>query len=429
MKLTKKWMVLSLSGLLMGGMLSGCSQNTDNGKTVIEIVSYKPEAINTFDKIVDKFNETHDDIELKIESPNEAVTILKTRFIREDYPDIIAIGGDINYTNFLDAGLFANIEDAECISEVKQAYLDIDKNLELVPKEGVYALPYAANAAGVLYNKKMFDEHGWKIPETWDEFITLCKTIQDAGITPLYFGYKDAWNTLAPWNALAVGLVDADLAAQVNRGETNFSKEYRETAEKLKELLPYGEPNPVAYSYNDAATAFANGQSAMWPIGSYAISQVRSVNPDMDIDSFVMPVGDSKEDNTLNSGIDLQFCVMEACPNKEAAIEVLNFLYTDEIIEMYMAEQGGVVTKEGKFALQAELEGMREYIEKGKAADYQDHYYPSEMSVDSMLQTYLLDNSDDALDKFLKRFDEDWVRYNRDNIRKVQEYESKGGKS
>ena len=33
---------------------------------------------------------------LPIDSPNEAMTILKTRFIREDYPDIIVIGGDMD---------------------------------------------------------------------------------------------------------------------------------------------------------------------------------------------------------------------------------------------------------------------------------------------------------------------------------------------
>lgn len=35
-------------------------------------------------------------------------------------------------------------------------------------------------------------------------------------------------------------------------------------------------------------------------------------------------------------------------------------------------------------------------------ADYQDHHYPSEMSVDAMIQTFLLDTSDNAQEKFLK---------------------------
>ncbi len=49
----------------------------------------------------------------------------------------------------------------------------------------------------------------------------------------------------------------------------------------------------------DACTAFANGESAMYTIGSYAIPQIQTVNPDMDIDSFVMPANDSEEDNVV----------------------------------------------------------------------------------------------------------------------------------
>ena len=48
---------------------------------------------------------------------------------------------------------------------------------------------------------------------------------------------------------------------------------------------------------------------------------------------------------------------------------------------------------------------------------------PSEMSVDAMIQTFLLDESDNAQEKFLKKFDSDWKRYNRDLIRKVQDYQ------
>ena len=40
-----------------------------------------------------------------------------------------------------------------------------------------------------------------------------------------------------------------------------------------------------------------------------------------------------------------------------------------------------------------------------------------------MIQTYLLDDSETATDTFLKRFDADWKRYNRDLIRKVQQYQ------
>lgn len=425
--MSKKGIVRNIS-LMLAAVLGtvnfgGCGEEASSDRAEVEMVCYKPEAVKAFEKIEARFNETHEDIHLTISSPNEAMTILKTRFIREDYPDIIGIGGDSNYSNFLDADLFLDISELEELEQVKKSYLQMDKELEFVPQEGAYALPYAANAAGVLYNKEMFQKYGWEIPETWEEFMTLCNEIQSCGIQPLYFGFKDTWTCLAPWNALAVGLADSDICSQVNREETTFKEAYRETAEKIKALLPYAEENPYAYSYNDACTAFARGESAMYPIGSYAIPQIKSVNPDMKIDSFVFPANDSEKENVLNSGIDLQFCVMKNTEQKEAVYEVLRFLYEDEVIQIYLEDQGGIACKEGDFSIPSELTGMREYIRNDRMADFQDHHYPSEMSVDAMIQTYLLDESDNSADKFLKRFDTEWKQYNRDLIRKVQEYE------
>ena len=402
----------------------GCGSSGEDGKVEIEIVQYKPEAANYIKTVEDEFNATHDNIRLKISSPNDAMTILKTRFIREDYPDIIGIGGDINYSYFVDAEILADISDYQGLQEINQGYLDIGKALELVPTEGTYAAPYVANAAGILYNKDMFEEHGWQIPENWEELVALCDTIKAEGILPFYFGFKDTWTCLAPWNAMAVDLAPSDTTKQVNRGETTFSEEYREVSEKYLKLLEYGPEDPFAYGYNDACTAFARGESAMYPIGSYAAPQILSVNPELNLDSFVMPANDDKDGNTLNSGVDLQFCVMAECENKEAAYEVLDFLYADENIQKYIDAQTAIPCKDGDFQLPSILDGMTRYITEGNMTDYQDHYYPSEMAVDAQIQTFLLQKDVDA---FLKKFDEDWPRYNRDIIRVVKEYEKQHG--
>ena len=281
-------------------------------------------------------------------------------------------------------------------------------------------MPYVANAAGILYNRDMFAEHGWQIPETWEELKQLCEQIKGEGILPFYFGFKDTWTCLAPWNAMAVELSPTDTTKQVNRGEATFSAQYKELAEKYLELLPYGPEDPFAYGYNDACTAFARGEAAMYPIGSYATPQILSVNPDLNIDSFVMPASDNKDDRTLNSGIDLGFCIMEGCENKEAAYEVLDFLLEYENMQKYIDAQNAVPCKNGDFKLASMLDGMLPFIEAGNMTDYQDHYYPSEMSVDALLQTFLLEGDVNAL---LTKFDENWQRYNRDIIRLVQEYE------
>lgn len=424
----KAALCLGMTGVIaVGTMLSGCGKEQTNGKVKIEVVQYKPEAVDVFEELEKKFNETHDNIELVIDSPNDAMTILKTRFIREDYPDIIGIGGDVNYSNFLDSDMLMDISDFDGLDDIKEAYLETDKELEYVPMDGVYAMPYMANAAGVLYNKDMFEEHGWTIPTTWDEFTALCEKIEAEGIQPLYFGFKDSWTCLAPWNAIAVDLAPSDVCSEVNKGNTTFTDNYREVAEKEKALLAYAQDNPAAYGYNDACTAFAKGESAMFVIGSYAVPQIKSVNPDMNIDSFVFPASNNAEENVLNSGNDLQFSIMKNCEHKEEAYEVLRFFMKDENVQSYIDDQSAVPCKKGDFELPSMLDGMKEYINEGKLVDYQDHHYPSEMSVDAMIQTYLLDDSENATDKFLKKFDTEWVRYNRDLIQKVQDYEKENG--
>lgn len=417
----ERGIVLATTFLLGVLSLTGCSGNkSDSGKTVIELVHYKPEAVSYFEEVEKQFNASHKDIELKISSPNDAMTVLKTRFIREDNPDIIGIGGEYNYSNFVDAEMLMDISDFDGLENIKQKYLDINENLKFVPMDGTFGVPYMANAAGILYNKDLFEEHGWQIPETWDELIALCEDIQETGILPFYMGYKDAWTCLSPWNSIASSLTDATVCKDVNKGESSFSEEYRLVAEQMKTLLQYGPKDFVAYSYNDACTAFARGESAMFIIGSYAVPQIQSVNPDMNIDSFVYPASNQAEENVLTSGVDLQFCVMKDCPNKDAAYEVLRFLLEDENVQAYMDNQNAIPCKEGTFHLAPMLDGMKDYINEEKVTDFQDHFYPSEMAADALIQTYLLDGD---TDKFLKKFDQEWIRYNRDLIKKVQNYE------
>lgn len=127
-------------------------------------------------------------------------------------------------------------------------------------------------------------------------------------------------------------------------------------------------------------------------IRSEAMQSPRSspVNPDLDIDSFVMPGSSNADENMLNSGVDLQFCVMETCENKEAAYEVLSFLLEDENVELYLESQNAVPCKTGDFELAPMLDGMKQFIGEERMADFQDHYYPSEMSVDAQIQTLLI---------------------------------------
>ena len=378
------------------------------------------------DYLVNKFNEENE-YGIKVDSQyqgeyDDEINKLKSAQLGNMGADLVQIY-DIGTRFMIDSGWVIPMQDM--IDSEGYDVSDLEPNITAyyTVDDKLYSMPFNSSTPILYYNKDMFEEHGWEVPTTWTEFTNLCDQIQSEGIQPLYFGFKDTWTTLAPWNAIAVSLCDSDLTYQVNSGETTFAENYREVAEKEKALLAYGQKDPVSQGYNDACTAFARGTSAMFTIGSYAISQIKSVNPDMNIGSFVFPANEDADKNVLNSGNDLMFCVMKDCKNKEAAYEVLSYMLEDENVKKYLNAQSAVPCKKGDFEITPELEEMRDYIENGIVADYQDHHYPSEMSVDAMIQTYLMDDSADATDTFMKRFDKEWIRYNRDVVAKVKAYE------
>ncbi|WP_102372224.1 ABC transporter substrate-binding protein [Enorma phocaeensis] len=425
---------------LLGGLgaasallFAGCASETADGRVQVEFVSYKQEAKALFDQIQADFNASHDDVVLKIDSPADAVTIMKTRFVRENYPDVIGIGGDADYASFVDSEILADVSDYEGMANVQEAYRNILESVTYVPMDGIYGVPYVANAAGMLYNVDMFEEKGWPIPQTWDELIELCETIKGEGeVAPFYLGYLDTWTILSPWNSITVNMVPQDLARQVNAGQAKFADWYGEPARRMRQMLQYsqtclpGEPGPFAASYNDACTSFANGKSAMYPCGSFAVPQILTGNPDVNVGMFAMPSADDPADRIVVSGVDLQWCVSAACQHKEAVYEVLDYLADRENLQTYISDQRAIPCVEGDFELDSLFDGIQEFLDEGRVLDYLDHSYQSAMAVDAQLQTMLLDERDDdtAIAAFLEKFDTDWLRYNRAVIRKVQEYES-----
>lgn len=418
---------LGLSAAAAAGLaLTGCEGERSDGRTEIEFVSYKREAVSIFEALMAEFNETNDHIYLNFTSPNDAVTIMKTRFVREDYPDVVAIGGDASYADFVDSNILADVTEYPGMANVQPAYQEIMKSVTYVPMDGIYGVPYIANAAGMLYNKDMFAEKGWEIPTTWTEFCDLCEQIKAEGeVLPLYLGFLDTWTILSPWNSMLVELVPSDHIRKVNAGEAKFADYYREPAEKLLKLLEYGEDGPMAYSYEDACTAFARGQSAMFPCGSFAVPQILGANPEMNIGLFAMPASDDPDDRIVVSGVDLCWNMTTANENhREQIYEVIDFLNKPENLQTYIDDQKAIPCTEGDFTLDPLFDDIQEFLDEGKVIDYPDHSYPSGMACDAQLQAFLMDGDVDA---FLANWDNLWQRYNKTVIRKYSEYMANQG--
>lgn len=53
----------------------------------------------------------------------------------------------------------------------------------LLPDGGVYYLPGPSNVHGIIYDKTVMEENGWKVPHSYSEFVELIHTIDNSGLT------------------------------------------------------------------------------------------------------------------------------------------------------------------------------------------------------------------------------------------------------
>lgn len=393
-----------MSCLLLVSLLSGCGGQSENaGKVQLEFFQNKPEAKGSFDKIILKFNESHPGIKVSQTNPPDAETVLKTRVVKNDIPDIIGLGATDTYSILAQSDIFTDLSQSKLLDSIDTNYIKMLQDITGMTK--VTGIPYATNANGIMYNKDIFKEMGLSIPKTWDELIGTAQKLKDDGKTAFYFTYKDDWQTSLPFNALVPNLVGIDFFKQLREGETTFQDKFQEVAEKQLQLLDYGHGDNFGKNYADGNRAFAKGEAAMYIQGSWAIPEIRKTNPNVNIGFFPFPTGNDPEQVRLVSGVDTLLTISEDSDHKKEAEEFIAFLLEPENIGQYIKEQTAFAAVKGVEQDDPAVAELQPYLKAGKVVDFADHYIPAAVQLNSIVQSFL-QNRD--IDSYLRTLDSEW---------------------
>lgn len=382
-----------------------------NGKTELELFSTKAENKEVVQQLVDKFNESHEDVTIKITAPADAGTVLKTRMAKNDMPDIVMMGGDNNYTEVESAGMLVDLSDQDYVSDIQDSYMQMVYDVNKDKEEKAYGIPYATNASGVIYNVDKFEELGLEVPKTWDEFIAVLDKIKAAGEQPLLMTYKDAWTSLCPWNSIAPDLQPDNFTDDRKAGKTTFAKTHEEIAEKYLTLLDYAQDDFMGLTYDDGNKKFANGEAVMIINGNWAINQYKNSNPDVNVNMFALPASDDESKNYVTSGVDVLLGVCEGSENEEMAKEFVSFMMEPENAQTYIDDQFAFSAIKGVEQNNETVAGVKEDIANGKVANFPDHYYPSGFDLSALTSELCLNYSNGMdnqknITQFLKQCDE-----------------------
>jgi len=321
-----------------------------NTETIVEVAVFKGGyGIDWHTKVADQFNRDHADEGYRIELWGDPRTadIIKPRLLRGDPPDLILderlplwllIGAD-KLLPFNDALMRpAPGSDEPWGDQFAPGMLDMFRS-----GEEVYAIPAAYGAWTCWYDAKLFRDHGWEPPTTWNEFAALCEDVKSAGIAPIALQGKYAsfyaWHTYV---ALIQRVGGVEAINRINALEADaFSHPDAVRAAKLYQdlILNCGQRGAMAMTHTESQLQFMNNQAAMIFCGIWLENEMKdSTPPGFEMRCFSIPPVEGGKGNPAmlpGQGMEYLFVPVDG-RHKEIAFEFASYLVSPK----YAADMG-----------------------------------------------------------------------------------------
>lgn len=159
-------------------------------------------------------------------------------------------------------------------------------------KGNLYAMPIDTDVSGILYNKDVLTNSGFKPGDikTWDNFFTAAAAIKAKGVSPIYVSGKangPAGNFI-DW--LAPGVYSQDDLANMAAGKF-VSDKYRDMLAVIAKWRDAGLFNPdyVSATAEDMSKALAQGNAGFVFTQNYIATSAFSLKPNANIGYLPIP--------------------------------------------------------------------------------------------------------------------------------------------
>lgn len=250
------------------------------------------------------YEEKHPEYRFKIRANSRMFDTVKTELTSGTCTSDIVLVAGYDYLNLATTGKLAELSSVydskipdskktvrEVVADEQYAYRLLGEN-----KDKIYGIPWQDSGAnGFVYNKKMFDQNGWTIPSTMDEFFSLCDKIAEKDIAPLVYGggQQNAYVTMTPnqWLVQYYGydymqntFEKYESPDQYKTTEDGRLKAYQYLAKLLKGKTADGENIALTGSKSFTAQAaqreFIKGNAAMVSCGPWFPTEMKSLLKD-----------------------------------------------------------------------------------------------------------------------------------------------------
>jgi raffinose/stachyose/melibiose transport system substrate-binding protein len=284
----KKWTILFLTMCLVL-VTAGCGQKDNNAgeskgsanggsdKVTVNFMHLWPEGVSAgqnkiVNQIIKEYQTEHPNVVIKQEvlDNEQYKNKLKVLSASNELPDVGVTWAAGFLQPYVEGNLFAPVDDLlngelkdKFVAGTTEAYAINDKT---------YALPLEFNIAPIYYNKAIFEKYNLEVPQTYDQFKQVVKTLSEGGIAPIALGNKDRWTGSLWYMYLADRIAGQQALAGAISGSGSFMDEgLVKAASEVQSLV---DSNAFVKGFNglsneEAKSEFVNGKAAMYMMGSW----------------------------------------------------------------------------------------------------------------------------------------------------------------
>ena len=272
---------------------------------------------------------------------------IRAYLVADPAPDVMTWFAGNRARFFIDKELIMDISDVweeegwnEDYPKGFRAMSEVDGNAYFLPSNWYWW--------AMFYRQSVFDEYGIAPPETFDELLAACDTLNENGVIPITIGTKFRWTAAAWFDYLNMRVNGPEFHRDLMLGKESYEdprvKEVFEVWNQLFEHECFID-DAAAYTWQEAVVPFSQGEAAMYLMGQFILDEVpEEVAPDVDF--FQFPIIDPSVPIGEDAPTDGYF-IANAAQNPEGAKDFLAFLGSAESQTVMVENLGRIAVHSG----------------------------------------------------------------------------------
>lgn len=299
------------------------------------------------EEIVSMYQKTHPNFKMEIEYiPERASFLQKIKILgaSNELPDWFDADPDNYIESLANEGYLTDMEELYKELGVNDRFFNISKDYARLNDGRLFLFTWQCNAEYFFYNKEHFAKAGIeKTPETFDEFLTACEKLQQAGFTPITVGDVTGGMFLRYMAFLPFRMQSNKYIEDAVKGVQKFADEPGiKAAEFMQSISKYFPEGFTTSDYDTFVNLFTSGECSMMYNGTWCLQSLVDENMNLkdQFGVFTMPKYTdadvtNQSDYFANSGIGTAILKDSMNDQMKSFMKFLFDNYADLLITKY----------------------------------------------------------------------------------------------